>query len=233
MIGIGIGIGAGIGVSPPYAGHNAVTFDGASDYLYRLNNLLDGLSDGTSVTVAFKAFLPTNGTVFSSGMGSADGGIFTITAAGNLLVNVASASGLQTSLVAGKTGVERTVHYIFDSAANIRKLWVDGVLSYSSTAAGTAHWTNRNDYVIGAALGGTDASPTITTNFWNGTISFLYVLYNTAITDPARFYSDGDVDVFGINPTPHIGFGGRQVAADWNAGTNLGSGGAFTMNGGV
>ena len=60
------------------------------------------------------------------------------------------------------------------------------------------------------------------------------------ITDPSVFFSAGkdrnlsiDLTVGGLLPTPLVAYGGTQTAADWNAGTNQGSAGNFTMSGGV
>lgn len=60
------------------------------------------------------------------------------------------------------------------------------------------------------------------------------------LTDPSIFFPGGhdrnlaaDLTVGGVLPQPLVAFGGTQVAADWNAGTNLGTAGNFTMFGGV
>jgi len=78
----------------------------------------------------------------------------------------------------------------------------------------------------------------------NANLSFLWLAAGATpdyyITDPSKFYNSAvgqptDVDLGddGSNPgvVPLIFFGGLQTAADWNAGTNLGTGGDFTMNG--
>ena len=51
--GLGLGLGSGYGVRAPSYAHNYVHFDGVNDWLYRTNALLTGLTNGTSLTVAF------------------------------------------------------------------------------------------------------------------------------------------------------------------------------------
>lgn len=60
------------------------------------------------------------------------------------------------------------------------------------------------------------------------------------ITDPSIFFFGGrdtnlsiDLTVGGRLPAPLVAFGGTQTAANWNAGTNMGTAGTFTMNGTV
>lgn len=78
-------------------------------------------------------------------------------------------------------------------------------------------------------------------------VGFLGVWASTSrtgaiVTDPTIFFDPAtgrdrnlsvDLTVGGVLPAPLVAFGGTQTAANWNAGTNQGSAGAFTMSGGV
>lgn len=225
--------------------HNPVHFDGTGDYLYRSNSLPTGLTDGAALTLAFKVdveSMPVAGPVASIYRAGISGnGTISMTvqrnASGNGLVSFSAMGGTLLANFVSKDigGGKKTCHIVLNGAGNELLLYANGALIHSGNANGQASfaWSEKNDYAIGSAIGGTDGTPTFGTLLFSGDLSFLYVLYNQAIVDPTKFYLDGDVDVFGINPTPHVGFGGTQIAGDWNAGTNLGTGGNFTMNGAV
>lgn len=242
-VGLGLNLGLGLGtrrVARPSYAHNMVVFDGTNDYLLR-NSVLDGSVSTTKLT--FVAVInPTNvGSVFRllHGQVAPVPLHLSVGTTGNLQLQVTdegfSAGVSAPTIPAGiVNSVRQTIHVAVDWATSDLKVWVNGALKSN----GTVYW-----------IGTTSLNITALYNPWalcansGGTAKFagqagLIAMFADHITDPALFYDGGDTDIDALIaattlPTPLIYFGGRQTAANWNAGTNQGTGGNFTMQGGV
>jgi hypothetical protein len=221
------------GAPASYPGHNAVVFDGTSDYLTSPSDPFGGthsyftavfIVNPTSVA-AQKQFLFANSLArLTMAPGGGTQLLFTN-------INGPNTGGGTVPLVAGQDNV---VHFAaYNDGADTRAyVWVDGVLSGSG--------------IVGTATGMTFGTYTDWRLFDNvaGTARFsgeVKLAWITAGDTAAHYITPSDYDfgnerdlgVDGSAPgvTPIVFYGGTQVAADWNAGTNQGSGADWTMQG--
>lgn len=132
------------------------------------------------------------------------------------------------------------------------KVWINGVsqLITNGTNSGGTTWTMTSAAANRAVIGSRHdviATPTYSTTEYLGyvdgisdvgiTVSF-FIFDDAPNEDPSTTSNNGaDIDLSAFTAagaTPaHVFFGGTQEAADWNAGTNQGSGPDFTMSGDV
>ncbi len=118
----------------------------------------------------------------------------------------------------------------FDGLTGAAQFYVNGApAAFTSTIGPTTgatklHW----DRAVASFLFGSAALNASVGDFW------LSNQYHDLSTEIGNFISGGNpVDLSGYG-APLIWFGDNHTAADWNAGTNLGSATAtFTMNGAV
>lgn len=236
----------------PYVGHTMVVFDGVNDWLYYSNSENDpALVDGRYVTIAFKItprkVAGTSQVILGMGGSTQSMTIYT----GNQLRlqwNTATFGGLRmsnyTTPLVMDTDTSYIVHMAFDCSATpgprVMNLWANGqpvaVAPIFSGASDVATFTHA------AILGTTVGSQTYTgSSPLQADMGFFWMTVGDTtaeyITDPTKFCTAGGADVdlgsdgslAGIQPI--IFFGGSHTAADWNTGTNYGTGGAtYTMN---
>lgn len=146
-----------------------------------------------------------------------------------------------------------------DSAADgFSKIWLSEAGGAWSLVADIPVSSISDSTTMGLS-GGTDftlfSNPTANNQYWGrvsdatkidgAPVGFFGLWASTSrtgaiITDPSIFFSGGkdrnlaiDLTVGGVLPAPLVAFGGTQTAANWNAGTNLGTAGNFTMSGDV
>lgn len=217
----------------PYPGHNAVVFDGTSDYLTSPSDPFGGthsyftavfIVNPTSVA-AQKQFLFANSlarlTMVAGGVPQL---LFTN-------INGPNTGAGTVPLVAGQDNVVHFAAYN-DGVTTYASVWVDGALSVSNstgTATGMTFGTYTDWRLFDNVAG---------TGRFAGEVKLAWI---TAGDTAAHYITPTDYDfgnvrdlgVDGSAPgvTPIVFYGGQQVAADWNAGTNQGSGADWTMSG--
>ncbi len=125
------------------------------------------------------------------------------------------------------------------------KCYLDGI---SIAPASPTSWTQGSSVNVGVSSWAIAANSTGTGNYWEGDRDFIYFAYGLAALDSStgnlldisdstvrnRFTADNIATTTGSGPTgrqPQIFFTGD--AATWNAGTNRGTGGNFTVTGAV
>lgn len=226
-----------------YADHRAVTFDGVNDYLEKVTN--PGLADGQFFTVVakYRKAAATTQRVFHCS--SATSGQFSMyhTSAGVITVTAIAQSG---SPATGNASVSSqsllnswyTVHACFNAAANVKKLFVNG----AQVTLGIPTWTTPGSIDFSALTGMRIGEIFTDGQKLDGDLAFVWIRTgNTAdsyIDDPSKFINLTDGSAVNLGPdgsypgaVPQVFFGGRQDETQWNAGTNQGSGGNFTMVG--
>lgn len=256
---LGIGIGIPFHRAPAggaaYA-HNMVVFDGTADALYRFNATHVGCAN-TGYTVATKFALAS---AVSSGT---EARIITARSSASTVLAlrlIRDVTGLYvwatTNTSAGEahtysnylTGLDETEPHTYHVAHSIGTqgvVYVDGVdvtdTVYSAAGTGSVNsFTSAdNDYAIGATITGVAASPSLYT-YTAMSMGFVFINMGTVDATASHFYDGGDVefhdgaDWIAAASRPQIFFGGNQTAANWNAGTNLGTlGEDYMMSGGV
>jgi hypothetical protein len=221
------------GAPASYPGHNAVVFDGTSDYMTSPSDPFGGthsyftavfIVNPTSVA-AQKQFLFANPLVR-----------LTMIAGGAPTLNFVNINGPNTSAgtVPLVVGQDNTVHFAAYNDGSVTRafVWVDGALSGSGdivTATGMTFGTYASWYLFANNTPGA---------WFPGEVKLAWI---TAGDTAAHYITPTDYDfgnerdlgVDGSAPgvTPIVFYGGTQVAADWNAGANQGSGADWTMNG--
>jgi hypothetical protein len=111
------------------------------------------------------------------------------------------------------------------------QVYINGNLvsaTFPPWAAASVATTDVTAFGIGA--GGAGVNPL------TGSIGFIWIDGLSYITDPTKFYDRGVIDLgaSGDKPNgvrPGIYFGCDQSVAGWNAGTNRGDLGTFTVSG--
>lgn len=223
------------GASAPAYAHNMVVFDGTSDYLTSPSDPFGGthsyftavfIVNPTSVA-AQKHFLFANSAARLT-MAAGGGPAFILSG-----INGANIGVSTVSLVAGQDNVVHFAAYN-DGATTYASAWVDGVLGGSGstvTATGMTFGTYTDWRLFDNVAG---------TGRFGGEVKLAWI---TAGDTAAHYITPTDYDfgnerdlgVDGSAPgvTPIVFYGGTQVAADWNAGTNQGSGADWTMVGDV
>lgn len=132
----------------------------------------------------------------------------------------------------------RTYHVVCDLDNDQFKVWRDGVLFHEGNALAGAEYTADLSTVDKWSLfAGSDGSAAFI-----GLVGFIWWTAGATsaayIDDPTLFYNGGDVDLGsdgtadGALPAPLLFMGGEMTAAEWD-GTNLGTGGNFTLTGTV
>lgn len=111
------------------------------------------------------------------------------------------------------------------SAANVEKCAIGAMWTSPGAGSGSVDTTSRLGYVDGAS---NDVDVPVEFLIWD----------DAPNPDPSTTSNNGaDIDLSAFasgGATPaQVFFGGTQVAADWNAGTNQGDGSDFTMSGSV
>lgn len=227
--------------STPYPGHNMVTFDGANDYMSLASNPFPATAEYFTAAWCIN---PTNFSVARQLLFANAGARVTIAATTGIpQLNFISINGVSLTsgtvpLVAGQKNIVQVNARCGPTMADTYYgIIVNGVLSEEADGVGGTNGLTFSTYSAWRMFAN------LTPGAWFlGGVGFAWLTAgDTAahfITDPSKFYSaSGDVDLGadfsspGIRPI--VGYGGRQVAADWNAGTNLGSGSNWTMAGGV
>lgn len=207
----------------------AVTFDGATDYLNRGADL-DGNTDTKVGIVSFWFKTATGGSVIGT-----EQQFFTVVVGGTLLVEGLQAdTSSSVHLVASTDYRDDNWHHMmasWDGAANAKHLYVDGVDALNgaiSTVANANTEYTRPDWTIasrGDAFGK-----------YTGCLTEVYV--NTAqyldlsnASNRLKFYNAG-VPV-GLGPTGNTPTGTSAIlyVHTWSGNYNSGTGGALTLNG--
>jgi hypothetical protein len=224
---------------PPFNfNNNLVVFDGTNDYLTRGANLT-GLASTSTLTVAFsvRPTALTLGAVLQATGGSNSVQI-EIDTSGILqfvVANAGASAGVITNLTSAfQAGTLYRVVLSFNFTANTVLAWVNGAPASTSppTWFGTANMplNTVTNWRIGADFTGTPAKRL------NAALG-LVVVTTQAVTGPEAFFSgsfDRDLGTAGTATgltAPLVYFGCDQLAANWQAGTNRGTGGAFTATG--
>jgi hypothetical protein len=227
----------------------AVRFDGSNDYLNR-GTSLTGLSDGTSGTISFwfrphQTYNASNagGIICASGTGI-DQGLYVVLANaidGKLQIRASDSStnailDIRASMADLVTGSTYHVMASWVTGGN-RRLYVNGgnVISTSVNTAGNIDWAGSGrGLAIGSFTNGSNKINADIGEFWftptyiDLSVEANRLKFRTAAGKPA------DLGRLGEKPTgsqPLVYFTGG--APSWNAGTNRGTGGAFTMSGAV
>lgn len=232
--------------------HNMVTFDG-SDSLARGADLT-GVTTFDRATVAIKLNLASTSPTVARTICYIDDPIADIvfkvyTDALRRVCftafHIPSSTGTNAAIVvtpALTPGVDYMVHIAYRNVTGQQSLrcWLNGVEQANSAVflnAGTIDAAAAgSNFIIGGQAAGESGG-------FRGELGLVWVALGTTaaayVTDPAKFYASG-ADVYtGDNgelpsgTSPAVMFGQQQTAANWNAGTNRGTGGAFTMSGGV
>lgn len=227
----------------------AVRFDGSNDYLNR-GASLTGLSDGTSGTLSFwvrprQTYNASNvgGIICASGTGI-DQGLYVVLA--NAIDGKMQIRASDSSTNAILDIRASMADLVTDSTYHVMASWVTGgnrrfyvnnslVTSTSVNTAGNIDWSGSGrGFAIGAFTDGSKKINADIGDFWfNPSYIDLSVEANrrkfiTAADEPVNLGLQGE------NPTgaqPLVYFAGGPPS--WNAGTNRGTGGAFTMTGSV
>ncbi len=210
-----------------------VTFDGTDDYLTRGGGLT-GAADGQFVAGYFKGSTLTGGSeIFSDGPARTRIRYNTSRFAFNFRdpagATVAAVSSNSTGL---EDGVVREFWFTYDAALGVASLSIDGgandAAAWSTMNTGIIDCTQSN-WALGALASGTQK--------WDGSIErFALWLPPSLAGFDVESASDRSAMADHTNNSVNsvsaiVDFFG--AAADWNAGTNFGSGGGFTMNGSV
>lgn len=227
--------------------HTAVNFDGTTpDFLYKSAAPLTGfgaLSAVQNCTIVAKFTTTTvtpaaNHPLFQIRDGTGAIIVLALNTAGQISCNytdTGTGDGFTSKIIVAAgvvtVGPEFLIHVAITPGTI--KTWVNGSAQANQTwtAAPLDHSLQATAYLGASSTGAANTG-------WSGTISLLYLCNGTADETATHFYSGGDVDLgtdgtLSGAPSPQIFFGGRQVVADWNAGTNQGTGGNFVMNGSV
>ena len=201
-----------------------VTFDGATDHLTR-GAALAGASASQSVSGYFK-YEMTGANLFL--VDAADGSDIQIKVsnATQIVIQLAG-STLSSNAGFGPGSGEHEVWWSWDGAAGTGEIFVDGAdekTAGSGIIAGTAPFSSTS-WTIAAKI---DASKK-----WAGTLS-RFTVWDDAVLDVTSasvrtgMADEAQAASLGTNIIDMYG-----AAADWNTGTNHGTGGSFTMNGSV
>jgi hypothetical protein len=156
-----------------------------------------------------------------------------LTATSDLRVNAADTAGLVgwgalPVPFSVSTDTWYTLHIAGDLTANRLRAWVNGSLVVDNTGpgGGTLDWETLTNWRIGINSAGTGGR-------LNADVRFVWFDVNQLVTDPAAF-TTGNLGTQGTGTglaRPLVFFTGTQSV--WNAGTNGGTGGNFTMAGAV
>lgn len=229
--------------------HGSVTFNGTNTYLNRGANLT-GIADASVVLFYAKFNLTSLAAARTLLLGTALGAtrlLVSVSAAGALAFTALDEAGDgNAGLIAGNgtisAGVTYQLQIYFDPTVGTGeyKLFPTGgpLASASITATGNVGalgWVTDSlppdEWVIGSNATGTA--------YLYGSVSALWFGIDATGFGVNSFFNEStgaDVDL-GTDGTlsglaaPLIFYGGRQTAANWNAGTNQGTGGDFTKNG--
>lgn len=214
------------GGGAPVDNLTAVTFDGTNDHLQRAA-ALTGVTDGTAFSIYWKGATSTAATQTLVAIGAnrtrmdiTSTGAFNVlvfNTAGSLIANILSNTGWA-------DGAEHTVHFS-GTAGGSSALYIDGTsrLASGSIASGTPDMTGGNS--VGANTG--------SANLFNGTMRRVAMWTDVALDVSSasvrtQMADEAQAATLGTNAVDFYG-----EAAVWNAGTNQGSGGDYTMNGAV
>ena len=235
--------------APAYA-YDSVAFDGTA-WLSKAANLT-GIGDSRYFTVAakFNAGTLANETLIAAGGTGTCSFRLSLNAAGGLIMTFLDSTSVygnsafqffnDGTLVAN---TDYVVHIAIDTVGGVSYGWINGEIEvYGTGGFSDLNFPTAFPFVTEAPTMWRIAANAATTAGakFNGRIHFLWFDCGNVskfVTDPAEFYdAAGDVDLGanGNGPTgsqPLIFFGGVQATAGWQAGTNLGSGGGFTVTG--
>lgn len=225
--------GAGLTSGVDYTVHASINPVGRDDYTEIVTPTV-----GT-YTATFVGSYSPGMTVTRAGYPQVEGVDFTITQNSPLILTFGTVFN-------GGDGV-----YIYIPGDRL-KVWINGVSQLITNIANTGGttWTMTSAAANRAVIGSRHnviATPTYSTTEYLGyvdgisdvgvTVSF-FIFDDAPNEDPSTTSNNGaDIDLSAFTAagaTPaHVFFGGTQTAADWNAGTNQGSGSDFTMSGDV
>ncbi len=210
-----------------------VTFDGANDYLLRGGGLT-GAVDGQYFAGYFKGGTSTAGLSIFEGTSGRVRVRYNSTRFNFSLLDTAGATiaSVSTNTTGLDDGTVREFWFSYDPVVGTGLVSINGgandAAGFSVTNTGTTDFTLSN-WGVGSNTSGTVA--------WNGTMERLAVWFPSSltgfdVTSGTDRTAMADHTNNTINSTQAIvDFFG--AASDWNAGTNFGSGGNFTMNGAV
>lgn len=141
-------------------------------------------------------------------------------AAGTAICNVETVTNVSDN-------TEHEVFFSYNGVTGVSQLYLDGVSDKNqiATTTGTVNWSAMTNFSIGAFPGGTVkyGGSQWRMTVWDDTAEDCSILATrNSMADETQASSIGNniVDMFG-------------AAVDWNAGSNWGTGGNFTMNGAV
>ena len=232
--------------------HNMVTFDG-SDSLNRGADLT-GVTTFDRATIVLKVNLASESPTLSRTIFHIDDAIVDLTF--KVAVHPDRRLSFSCQDIGGSKGTngpavvtapltpgtDYLVHIAFRNATGIQSLrsWVDGneqTVTQSFLGAGTIDAAALGTNV---KIGGVSA---VEQGGFKGELGLVWVAFGTTaaayVTDASKFYASGSEVYTGpagalpSGTSPAVMFGQQQLAADWNAGDNLGTGGDFTMSGAV
>ena len=228
---------------------NWVIFDGSNDYLKHTGDLT-GVTDSAKFTVSFWVNF-TNLDVFQEIFTAGAGKIgFSFNDIGGAVCYAkgSEGGGNQVFLAPAPGGGWQTdtdyhVLWSTDRSSGILQsaVYINGTKATSGSIStsgtfDTAH--NENDW-IGANNSDTNLLDACLTDFYYAIDkAFVDSSGDISTADVEQFYNSGAVnpgsDGSGYTGTqPIVFFGGSHEASDWNDGTNLGTGGDYTMTGSV
>lgn len=250
MIGIGIGISPGLnggGSGIAYPGHNMVVFDGTNDYMTITANPFGVAPEYFSAAFYVQPESLAASTNHNLLWANAQMLIRITHTTGLPVVTLENVGGTPLTpvctvpVIAGQPNVIQVAARSATSAADSWcEVWVNGVSSGSTGGiAGQSGGLIFNAYY----QWGLFASYWGNSKFGNVGGGSAGLAWITAGATAAHYITQGtydfsnirDLGVDGSAPgvTPIVFYGGEQTAANWNAGTNQGSGSDWTMNGSV
>ncbi len=225
----------GLSLSRPAAGLSLpavtpVTLDGTNDYQLRGADLTGAADNARASGLAkFRSSSATNQCLV---VGASPGNVLVyLTAAGAINVRMRTAASANIYNVTSSTGLaddfDHTLLWSVDGVAGTGQLYIDGASDEATVTAETTGTIDMTmpDWGIGALATGTWK--------WNGLLSRVTMWQGVSLD-----FSNAGVRADAENPAKATSLGNNIIdmygpAENWNAGTNQGTGGDFTMNGEV
>jgi hypothetical protein len=232
-------------IGTPRYSQTRVTFDGSNDYLTKTGMDLSGEAPWEALLVSFTIApgAATDGTVMrimESNLPLGAAILIINRNASNKLVITLRRSGVTKAAITTGTSVVAGSRYNVVWSVDVKngatKCYINGIkdTTTNTTLASNDTWGSGEitDLGIGAAVAGTTKL--------NGSLGDLWVWWGAASALPnldtpsvrGRWQDLTGPQNPGASPA-RIFYGGTQTVANWNAGTNLGSLGDFTMTGAV
>ncbi|MDP2322560.1 MAG: hypothetical protein Q8N51_00840 [Gammaproteobacteria bacterium] len=230
-------------VSSALIAWTAVTFDGTNDYLMRSGAIFSADADYLTIVIRFKRNSSSTQRLFDSGVSASIARVVVgITSSALIFSFIDSTNGKgfsSGSVSLGQTldtTTTYTLHIACSVASGVTQIYLNGTplssspFSWSLTAA-----TINLSTIVTSAIGSTLAAGSKA----NADLSLVWIGAGMSssyyITDPSKFWNAGGTPALGADGSapgavPQIFYGQLQDAAGWNAGTNQGTGGNYTMN---